>query len=273
MEVPQKNCMVYNNGISFEHGWFRCTPISGNLHMLEKGLKHVAWWMSRWNWWTRGWPARLKHETGVESFHIYVRLLGNHWKPSKTIIKAICRYGSGLHDWWRREPGHDDTMTRWNDDNNNTSNSKSNSNNNSSSSTTAPTVPRWQPWRSTSCWWCRKRRQERRSPLGHKSGWMDDDDDGWLNDAEWFWMEEGTGRWKKREVKGISSLGTGLQWYAWYRLIARFEISKKSCCPFTTKVLDVMDLLRSKRGKASCLNGIPTRLQRQRLQKWPDARC
>jgi hypothetical protein len=100
-----------------------------------------------------------------------------------------------------------------------------------------------------------------------------DDDDGWLNDAEWFWMEEGTGRWKKREVKGISSLGTGLQWYAWYRLIARFEISKKSCCPFTTKVLDVMDLLRSKRGKASCLNGIPTRLQRQRLQKWPDARC
>ena len=30
-----------------------------------------------------------------------------------------------------------------------------------------------------------------------------------LNDSGW--MEEGTGRWKKREVKGISSLGTGLQ--------------------------------------------------------------
>ena len=200
----------------------------------------------------------------------FLETIENHPKPYA--IKAIC-----LHDWWRREPGHDDTMTRWHDDNNNSSSNNNNnntntSNSNSSSSTTAPTVPRWQPWRSTSCWWCRKRRQERRSPLGHKSGWMDDDD-GWLNDAEWFWMEEGTGRWKKREVKGISSLGTGLQWYAWYRLIARFEISKKSCCPFTTKVLDVMDLLRSKRGEASCLNGIPTRLQRQRLQKWPEARC
>ena len=117
MEVPQKNCMVYNNGISFEHGWFRCTPISGNLHMLEKGLKHVAWWMSRWNWWTRGWPARLKHETGVESVHIYVRLLGNHWKPSKTIFNQgnlpIRQRPSRLvasRTWTR---WHDDTMKRW----------------------------------------------------------------------------------------------------------------------------------------------------------------
>ena len=172
MEVPQKNCMVYN-GISFEHGWFRCTPISGNLHMLEKGLKHVAWWMSRWNWWPRGWPARWKHETTVESVHIYVRLFGNHWKPSKTI-----RNQGNLPI--RQRPSRlvaSRTWTRWHDDTTTTTtaatttttnnNNTNTSNSNSSSSTTAPTVPRWQPWRSTSCWWCRKRRQERRSSCNH----------------------------------------------------------------------------------------------------------
>ena len=97
----------------------------------------------------------------------FLETIENHPKPYA--IKAICRYGSGLHDWWRREPGHDDTTTTTtaaattttNNNNTNTSNS------NSSSSTTAPTVPRWQPWRSTSCWWCRKRRQERRSSCNH----------------------------------------------------------------------------------------------------------
>ena len=221
MEVPPKNCMVYN-GISFEHGWFRCTPISGNLHMLEKGLKHVAWWMSRWKLMASGWPARWKHETAVESVHIYVRLLEtietiqNHTQSRQSANTAAAFTTGGVANL--------DTMTRWHDDdddNNNSNNNNTNtSNSNSSSSTTAPTVPRWQPWRSTSCWWCRKRRQERRSPLGHKSGWMD----------EWCWMILDGGRnrsMEKREVKGISSLGTGLQWYAWYRLIARFEISTK----------------------------------------------
>jgi hypothetical protein len=40
----------------------------------------------------------------------FLETIENHPKPYA--IKAICRYGSGLHDWWRREPGHDDTMTR-----------------------------------------------------------------------------------------------------------------------------------------------------------------
>ena len=39
----------------------------------------------------------------------FLETIENHPKPYS--IKAICRYGSGLHDWWRREPGHDDTMT------------------------------------------------------------------------------------------------------------------------------------------------------------------
>ena len=119
-------------------------------------------------------------DTAVKSVHIYVRLFGNHWKPSKTIRNQgnlpIRQRPSRLvasRTWTR---WHDDTMTRQqqqqhnnnsNSNSNNNNNSNSNSNSNSSSSTTAPTVPRWQPWRSTSWWWCRKRRQERRSSCNH----------------------------------------------------------------------------------------------------------
>ena len=64
---------------------------------------------------TRGWPARLKHETGVESVHIFVRLLGNHWKPSKNHIQSrqSADTAAAFTTGGVANLGHDDTMKRW----------------------------------------------------------------------------------------------------------------------------------------------------------------